>query len=159
MWGFVMKFMIYLSVVAAIVSGCNTIQGQRLSNQTIEYQSGRDEYSVVVVERKDLTMADAKRLAQRRAAEMAYEDGYRYISLEMVQKTEAVKSDTPWPDSRAFHGNLYKELILDNDFDADRTARGRIREKIYSAHRFVFKAYKTKETWKAIDVCTLTYCE
>lgn len=158
-----MKIMVCLAAITAVVGNCNNSHLKSfgsVARETIEYQSGENQYSVVVVEGQGLTMTQAKKLAQIKAAEMAHSDGYRYITFETIQKTEVVKSDKPWPDNRAFYGNMYKELILDNNFDRDRLAREAIpSEEIYPAYRFVFKAYDTKANWKAVDVCTLTQCE
>ena len=150
-----MKVIFCLAVIAAVVGNCNHSGklSRALSDRTIEYQSGKNEYSVVVVEMQGLSMAEARRIAEIRAAEMAFEDGYRYVVFETAQKTEVVQTENP---SEATYGNLYNEVILDNNFDRDRIVRQAAPNgEVRLAYRFVFKATKTKTNWRAVDVCTL----
>lgn len=160
---FIMKMLASFAALGLLVATCTNTAKTSVGNapeQTIEYQVGESEYTVVVVQAEGVSRAQAAQFAKQRAAEIAFENGYSYIVITSEQEVKVVKSDRPFPDNQAFYGNMYQELIVEGDFNRERLARSTVpNENIYPAYRLTFKAYDTKPGWKGIDVCTLTECQ
>lgn len=154
-----MNLTVCLIAVISLFAACNSNSGAytRLGERLMEYQVDGDQYAVVVV-MDGISVAEAKRMAKQRAAEITASQGDRYFTIDAMYEIEVIKSDQNLENQR-FYGNMYQELIIEGDFNRERL---RYREvpntNTYQAIRLVFTMYKNRPTHKAIDACTLTQC-
>jgi hypothetical protein len=155
-----MKIAICLAALAAVLGTCtNSNSTVVMTNQTIEYQIERNKYVVVIVEDEGVSLAQAKKYARQRAAEITVENGGRYFTIDSEQETQVIKSDRPWPDNQAFYQNMYQELIIEGDFNRERLQRRSVpSENMYPAYRMVFQIHSDKPRGRSVDACSLTDC-
>lgn len=145
---------VFLSVVIFCMKSLPVYVGASL--QTIEYEKG-SQYVVVVVETNGVTEEDAKKYAEKRAAEMTVAKGGRYFQVVSQQQTKVVKSDKSWPNSQALPQNLYQELIVEQDFGRESLKRRDLpSSSVYPAYRLVFEI---KEDPSGIDACGIVNCK
>src|ERR1700739_1944320 len=111
---------------------------------------------VIVVEMD----GNAEETAFARAAEICVGNGYRYFTIESESQTQV--SMTYDTDQRQFGGNLYQEMILENNFGRESQPiwEGAIppQERLVPALRVVFKCYKKNPFFNAYDACQYTDC-
>lgn len=127
--------------------------------ETVSYQTKEGDFVLILVESDDLSSSEIRHLVHRRAAQIAFDHGYRFIVIEEEGPTEMIASKKPWPSNQGFHQNMYQELIIEHDDGRESLQRRQdygVEKK--EGYRIVFKAYETSPGWKAINVCTLIPC-
>lgn len=152
-----MSYLTSFLFILAFVSTCTTPAkiSLAMADQIIEYQVNDNEFVVIIVETEGVSKSQAKKFAYQRAAELAFENGYRYITIESESQTFVLDTGDQYQDS--FPQNLYQEQIMEGGFG--RQERTKASENgLVPAYRVSFKAYDEKPSWKSIDVCTLTHC-
>jgi hypothetical protein len=125
-------------------------------DQVIEYSIDHDQQAVIVV-MDGISLREAKKLAQQRAAELTISQGGRYFTIDQEEETRMIQSKD-LPGSQKAPGNLYEELIIQKDFGRSRVDRGGQMSKAYPAFRLIFTPYREKPNGSAIDACRLTNC-
>jgi hypothetical protein len=127
------------------------------SQQVIEYQLDGNQFAVVVM-LEGTSLEEARAVARKRAAEVAFERGSRYYVVDSEVQTEVIRSQRP--NEQGFFGNMYQELIIEEQFHKDRLATEETaNEGCQKAVRLVFSCYKEKPRGKdAIDICTTGQC-
>lgn len=155
-----MKSSIFVIAIACLLVTCTKFNPGRqvvVSDQVIEYQLDNGQYAVVVA-MDGISASQAKSMARQRAAEITVQQGNRFFVINAEQQTEVIKSDDiPYNDR--FYGNMYQELIIEQDFGKrSLQRRSSPSTATYSAIRLVFTSYKDKPLFKAIDACKLTNC-
>jgi len=155
-----MNLPVCLIAVAALLGTCTNSSVDRyvrLGDQLIEYQMDNGQYSVVVV-MDGISAQDAQKMARQRAAEIVVGQGDRYFTIDSEGETQVIKSDDI-PENQKFYGNMYQELIIENNFNRDRLRYQSVpNTSMYSAYRLVFTSYKQKPAGKSTDACSLTKC-
>jgi hypothetical protein len=155
-----MNFSFYFIFAFCLLGFCSKSQSDLyvyLADQVIEYQLEGGQYAVIVV-MDGISPLEAKKMARQRAAEITVQQGGRYFVIDSEQDTQVIKSDEEM-DHHRFYGNMYQELIIENDFDRDRLRyQGLPATNLYSAYRLVFTFYKIKPSFKAIDACSIIKC-
>lgn len=128
-----------------------------ISKQVVEYQIDESKYAVVVVQ-DGVSLAEARKTARQRAAEVAFEQGYRYYVIETELQTEIIRAERP--EGQGFFGDMYQELIIEEQFHKDRlAAEATSNEGMHLALRLVFSCYKEKPSGASIDICTTGKCD
>lgn len=125
----------------------------------ISYETQEGSFVLVLVETDDLSVAEEKHLIRKKAAQVAFDHGYRYIVIEEEGETVVAASKKPWPSNQGFHRNMYQELIIEHDSGKESMQRNQTYgTETKKGYRIVFKAYEDSPGWNAIDVCTLIPC-
>lgn len=127
-----------------------------LSDRMIEYQLDGGQYAVVVV-MDGISARQAKKIARQRAAEITASQGDRYFTVDSEEETQVIKSTNGYGNQR-FYGNMYQELIIEQDFGRSSIDRRMPNTNMYPAVRLVFTPYLKKPSRSAIDACKLTDC-
>jgi len=130
------------------------------ASQIVDYQINENTYAVVVPEDEGVSKSQAVQFAKQKAAEVTVANGGRYFSIQSEQETQMIKSNKDWPSSQDMPGNMYQELIIEQNFGRESLQRNSPpSSSIVPAYRIVFQIYETKPlTRKSIDACTLTEC-
>jgi mRNA degradation ribonuclease J1/J2 len=157
-----MKIAICVAAVAALVGTCykSYAPGALAANDNvIEYQIQGDRYAVIVVREQGMSLAQAKKMARQRAAEITVENGDRFFVVESEIEVQMVRTGEGLDDANAFYGNMYQELIVEKDFSKQQTqAQPESSGQVVPALRLVFVIYPNKQGSKSIDACAHTPC-
>ncbi len=156
-----MKIANVFLIIFTILAGCHASESSYndLSNQIIAYQIDDTTYGVVVPQDGGVSQSAARQFARQKAAEMTVEKGYRYFTIQSEQQTKLAKSNREWPSSQDFPGNLYQELIIEQDFGRESLERNTPSgSSIIPAYRITFQMHTNRPMQSAIDACTLTDC-
>lgn len=127
------------------------------SEQIIEYKLDENLYAVLVVQ-DSICSSEARRLARQRAAEVAFEQGFRYYQIESEIQTEMIRSERPL--DQGFFGDMYQELIIEERCHKDWLAtQETANEGCHTVLRLVFSCYKEKPVGGGVvDICTSGQC-
>lgn len=152
-----MNLSVCFIAMACLFGMCShTASHVNLSDRMIEYQLDGGQYAVVVVV-DGISPKEAKKIALQRAAEITAAQGDRYFTVDSEESTQVVKSDQGY-DNQRFYGNMYQELIIEQDFGRTSIQRQPQNSALYPAIRLVFTPYLKKPSHNAIDACKLTDC-
>ena len=126
------------------------------SERVIEYRHQDNTY-VVVVAMDGLSLSQAKKMAQQRAAEVTVEQGDRYF---VIQSMEEVRIDQFSEDNYQYlGGNAYQEAIVEKNFGRDTIMREHSGSSTsYPAIQIIFTTYSERPSKNAVDACKLTNC-
>lgn len=153
-----MKTAICIAAIAALVGTCYRSYGPGVlaaNDNVIEYQIQGNRYAVVIVREKGMSVSQARKMAQQRAAEMTVVEGNRYFVIESETQVQAVQSSG---SGNQFYTNMYQELIVEGDFSKQQTeAEQPAPSYTYPALRVVFVMYPDKSS-NSIDACKYTTC-
>ncbi len=137
---------IFSFFVFTVACGSGSV-GLGANSQLIDYQVDNTTYAVVVPS-NEMTLAEAKRLARQRAAQVTVDKGYRYFSIKEEGEVQIVQAS----QSENFPSNLYYDLIIQNNTQSK--APGPPKQS--TAYRLVFMLEPESGS---IDACTLTQCD
>ncbi|HSX26816.1 MAG TPA: hypothetical protein VLE89_07425, partial [Chlamydiales bacterium] len=130
-----MKITVLIATFAAILG---------VADPVIQYPVRGTQYAIVVA-LDGIDSSQAKKMALQRAAEITVQSGGRYFTLDSEQEVQVVKSEDV-PNNELFYGNMYQELIIEQDFGrAEHTGpRYSDETQVFPAYRLLFTIYTTK---------------
>lgn len=151
-------FLAALSFLGACQSQGASILGDK--SQVLEYPAQEGRYAIVVVLKEGMDEQEALDLARQKAAELTVKKGFRYFTIERETKVQVLQSNKDWPDSKAFPGNLYEELIIEKDFTRERVANAPDGgTTLRPGLKLVIRCEEKSQGETSIDACTLTDCQ
>ena len=152
-----MKYSALLFVSLLALVACKNGPSIGQDPNTIEYNVQDNEYAVVVVRTEGMSDSEAKKLALKRAAQLAQKNNYRYFAVEKEEDVQAMSTNGNNP--RMPH-NLYYEEIQSGDFSREQFEdQNYSATQLYPAYRITFKCYREYPSGGAIDTCTLIECK
>lgn len=152
-----LRFTFCFGLFALLVGSCfrPTAPHRAMAAQVTDYSMGDNSYGVLVTEGG--TLAEATRLARQRAGEIAFQQGYRYITIE--SEGEVAVAGSSGSEQMAPAGNLYQEMIVERGFGGDTAAQSGGGAKSFTAFRLIFTCHEKRPRKGAIDVCSLIRCD
>lgn len=150
--------LLFISLLALVA--CKNVPTIGQDPNTIEYNVQGNEYAVVVVKTEGMSDSEVKKLALKRAAQLAQKNNYRYFAVEKEEDVQAMSTKgAPGKNPRMPH-NLYYEEIQSGDFSRQQFEEQNYSQtRLYPAYRITFKCYSEYPSGGAIDTCTLIECE
>jgi len=149
-----------LSVLALSLyfSSCSKAHTQTSKNNwVIDYTDEKDEYTVVAL-KTGKTNKTAKERALKRAAELSYDNGYKYFMVLDETTVSVIPGKEGWPSAYDFPQNLYEEEIVQKGYNRERFIEGsKENNKTYPALQLKIKAI-SKPRAKAYRVCDIIKC-
>lgn len=147
------------AMMAGGLSSCNEIDKKsHITSQYVDYQRGSNQFVVIAIQKAGMNQKDAKKLAMKRCAELAEENGFRYFRLEKEYKTVILHTD-PTEDVYRFPGNLYQEDIQEQGFNRDRILENQgMGPQKYPCYRIEIVCEKSF-TPGSYDACEYTGCK
>lgn len=131
-----------------------------ISNEYIDYKMEGDRYTVIAVQREGMSEDEAKKLAVKRAAELAVENGYSYFSVESENQVTVFQTKPNWQSNSDFPGNLYQEDIREEGFDRDRIiSEDESGTRSHPGVQLVIQGYKSKPSGNSLNPCDYTDCK
>ncbi len=145
-----MRFPLFLIACVFVLGSCSSKpEGQTIADdEMIEYRLQAGQYAVVVILNDGVTLDQAKKVARRRAAELAVSGGFRYFLIQSETEMQVMKSKV----LEAFN----EEIIIEGNFATAQLERPK--ETVYSALRVVFQCFENKPKGKCYKACNLTDC-
>ncbi len=144
-----------LSLLLLVACGKDTLADA--DRQTIQYQTGQDQFAVVIVQEDGMSEEAAKEIAMKRAAQLTVDKNFRYFTVESEGQVMAM---SPSGSNYQAPRNLYYELIQSGDFSRDQFSDSPANQtQTYTGFRILIKCYKENPGVKAIDACGLVDCK
>lgn len=125
-----------------------------MNDRIVEYDTKNKEFTLVVIKDNDLSNAQARQLALKRAAELTVQKGFRYFIIRSEEEVYFMQGKENWPSPYDFPQNLYEEEIIERGFNRERFIQ---KDETDSRPRPALKLKveclkeKTKATYNACD--------
>lgn len=116
------------------------------------------QYSVVYIEKEKMSREDARNNALKHAAQIAKDNGYRYIIIDSDEDVMVAHST---PNPNPFPENLYEQEIVEGNFGRqDLENKTPQPTNLYPGVKLKITGYKDMPSVPtAIDVCQILQCE
>lgn len=157
-----MKLLYCIFSLNCLLGSCSSVGTTPLgqTSQVLEYPIQDKQYAIVILMDEGMSEEQARDLARQKAAELTVKNGFRYFTVEKESKVQVIKSNQPFPDAKAFPGNLYEELIVEKDFTRERVANAAEGGSSFvPGFRWIIQCSEERSSSKAVDACTLTDCQ
>ncbi len=154
-----MKKLISFLIGFSILLGCGTNHSPVNTKDFsyLEYQLSDQEYAVIAVPKDKENNALAKQAALKHAAKMTLQKDFRYFIVQsqgnIVIASSAAQGGPPMPRDMYYdiiQGQGDKNLEDQYSEQSSRVSRG---------YRVAFICSKTKDSFQAIDACSLAACQ
>jgi hypothetical protein len=152
-----MKKSILFTSAFLLLAACKGDVLADADRQTIQYQTGQDQFAIVIVQEDGMSDQAARELAMKKAAQLTLDKEYRYFILESQGQVMAM---SPSGSNYQAPRNLYYELIQSGDFSRDQFSDSPANEtQTYTGFRIMIRCYKQNPGSKGVDACTLVECK
>lgn len=154
-----MKNIIIASLISICLIGCKSSDEGLIGDKIIEYHVDGNKYAVVVVQ-DGLSKESAEKEAMKQAAQVAFDQGFRYFKVESASEVSVIKSNRRFSGESSAPKNIYYELIQSGNFGKQPIPSEELTsESVYPGYRLLFSCYESKPPKKAYSVCDYIHCQ
>jgi hypothetical protein len=145
-----------LLLVMVFAVGCT--RNGMTDDHYLDAKIADDKYSVIYIEKEQMSKEDARNYALAHAAQIAKDNGYRYFTIDSEENVMVAQTT---PQENPFPNNLYQEEIVEGNF-----GRQALQNKtpgptnLYQGVKIKITCYKEMPSVStAIDTCQLIDCD